>query len=90
MYIIFIAFHLSVNNHILGRGAEGYFYEFSHRPSVSRKPYYITTDHTEDSLYTWGASLVEGSFGYHINYTNEEKDLDQMMVHYLANFVKTG
>ena len=72
------------------RGAEGFFYEFAHRPSVSRKPPYVVTDHTEDTIFTWGASLVPESFGYKLNFTKPEIELDRMMLEYWSNFVKTG
>ncbi|XP_070531929.1 cholinesterase-like [Ptychodera flava] len=65
-------------------GQDVYFYNFDHRPSLSKVPEWMGIVHGDELEYIFGLPLVDE------NFTNKEVQLSQKMMEFWANFAKTG
>ncbi|XP_070498359.1 uncharacterized protein Nlg2 [Chironomus tepperi] len=69
------------------RGGKSYFMQFKHRTSERDFPQRFGTVRGEDVPFCFGLPMTP-LFSY--NYTQQDIQTSRILIHYLANFIKTG
>ena len=67
-----------------------YFYEMRHRPSMSRRPAFIGSDHADDIILMQGSQYTGMVGTAPVKFTEDDTKTADVMLKAWTNFARTG